>query len=673
MKALSVLLGILPFAKGQSNDASVVSPVGRSLPVTPDSINIINLFMDEFLEAREVSKRGRLLKNKSNKKKTAILSGSPTAIKKPKTAKTNKSKKFKKSSGGEEEIVTEEEKLLKSELAECSTKIEAMSQDTIEITIDMANYLNKCTHLAERLCSLQDDLYFQYLLNHTIGECYAEESYQVKTFHENELMPYDNVITKEELENKHLNKDDFPCVEGDWYSKTTDGMLVKNNGCVNEPGETDPKLQWCSTKTKKSTDENGNVIDLHVRYNYSYCHEKGFRRQFKKFLRLYDTNNNGVFELEEVVPNLSESRRGRSGVPAVECSQTPDEECSGYFTYLNPNCYQWNRSLPSNDDVLVRILGAVAADSYAEGMPGNDAYAMRSTFVEGRDNFSGGGTWAERVHSSDICRPSVATGTLGLIQYLVSHILSIAVQIALQVPLPVILMQNDAARTAYILALGLDCPDDKTLHGFSVYKILKGEHTDKYILALMGTNDSILRSAAGIQFPADLNTSRGGPIIRRVGAGAVAAYNYVVNDLNYDIEYVTGHSLGGLSAEMLTDAVGVKGASFAALGGYTANPFTNLMRIGNFDEVEFDVVLHESDTTSQLIFENLFDTLRLTRRTSHIALSCNVRTLDFICSGLSCHSSKDHARFCSSEYNTELDGTFSKNQDFIDNFDSVAA
>mmetsp|Transcript_26313 Transcript_26313/g.60610 ORF Transcript_26313/g.60610 Transcript_26313/m.60610 type:complete len:687 (-) Transcript_26313:88-2148(-) len=678
MKVLNIYFWTLSVAWKRAADASKSTLIGRSLPTKPDPVKIFDLYTGNLDDEARVSGGHHFSRHLSSTK----------SVKNSKSGKTKAGKKSKSKSGSQVTLKSgkgkskskksssvDETKELYSEFDKCKTKIQSMTEEAKQnvernrarYSVEEKNtrmgpkksrqqaddtiFFATCLNVAEKVCSLQDDLYFQHFLNVTSGECYAEESYQVRTFHEFEMGNYDNVMTKEELGYRLNNPDDFPCVEGDWYWKEDDDTLIKNNGCVNDPGVTDPKKRWCSTKTKPSKDKDGNPINLHVRYNIRYCNPEGFDLKWEELLSDYDTNNDGVFALEEVVPNLAS---GRAGIPAIECSLNPDEMCNGFFSFLSPNCYEWARSLPSYDDVLVRMLGSAAKDAYQINLPGDPIYDEENVLQE---EGVGGYTWIRRVHFQPICNPTIITESICTASFLAS--------------LAAVFTGFDSGVLPYvpcIAGLRLECGASTNMYQFAVYEVLRGEHIGEHILAYMGTNGYL------IQFTADADVAFGGGLIRYFAGGARGIYEEM-NEM-YGIKFITGHSLGGITAEMVTDTYGVKGASFGALGGYSPNPGRSLLTEGNYDDVVFDVIVHRYDNLVQA-FSNQFDLLGLGifGGTSNVALSCNIRWTTNDCNPInpaSCHSSEDYARYCSSNYYTVRDGEFEKNPSFIDDFDSVS-
>jgi len=108
--------------------------------------------------------------------------------------------------------------------------------------------------------------------------------------------------------------------------------------------------------------------------------------------------------------------------------------------------------------------------------------------------------------------------------------------------------------------------DGKNALQYAIYTIKKGPHKDKRILSFMGTDpnnlEQILADIWSVPFATQMMTN-----MKDEAAN-------IARSLNPD--FVTGHSLGGIIAELVCSETGIPGASFAALGAF--DPFSLLDR-----------------------------------------------------------------------------------------------
>jgi hypothetical protein len=164
--------------------------------------------------------------------------------------------------------------------------------------------------------------------------------------------------------------------------------------------------------------------------------------------------------------------------------------------------------------------------------------------------------------------------------------------------------------------------DGKNAIQWATYTILQGEHKDKKILSYMGTDFSNFEQVVADIFSVPFATD----LMRNMRDEAVAIANAVSPD------YITGHSLGGILAELVCSETGIPGASFAVLGAF--DPFSKadqesgntsyngLVKNSMHQDIAFVVVINNYDLAS--VIASLDG-----RACSHITSSCNVRWLWF--------------------------------------------
>lgn len=118
-----------------------------------------------------------------------------------------------------------------------------------------------------------------------------------------------------------------------------------------------------------------------------------------------------------------------------------------------------------------------------------------------------------------------------------------------------------------------------------VYEILDGEHKGERILAFKGTS-----CAFGLL--QDYSIATNGIFIRQV---IDLCTEYAVK---YKVNWVCGHSLGGLIAECVCDRTGIGGASFNSPAPWSDDEKLNLAYMGKYDNVPFECHLTKSDPIS---------------------------------------------------------------------------
>lgn len=122
---------------------------------------------------------------------------------------------------------------------------------------------------------------------------------------------------------------------------------------------------------------------------------------------------------------------------------------------------------------------------------------------------------------------------------------------------------------------------------YGVYKITSGIHEGKTILAFRGT-DSYMGGAQ------DVDVMISSPLIKTVIS---YASDYT---RKFKVNWICGHSLGGLIAECVCSYTGVGGASFNAPGPWSSNAMNNLASGTCYADVPFECHLTKSDFVSYI-------------------------------------------------------------------------
>jgi hypothetical protein len=122
---------------------------------------------------------------------------------------------------------------------------------------------------------------------------------------------------------------------------------------------------------------------------------------------------------------------------------------------------------------------------------------------------------------------------------------------------------------------------------YGIFKIKSGEFADETILAFRGT-----ASAFGIIQDADIFFPGPKQMMRTI----IQYANDVA--LNNNVNWICGHSLGGLIAEAVCSHTGVGGASFNAPGPWSSNLQNNLADGDKYKNVAFEIHLTKNDGIS---------------------------------------------------------------------------
>ena len=131
---------------------------------------------------------------------------------------------------------------------------------------------------------------------------------------------------------------------------------------------------------------------------------------------------------------------------------------------------------------------------------------------------------------------------------------------------------------------------------FGAYKISKGKHKDKKILAYRGT-DLHDKGAAQVTLLQDVSLVL--PQVPYLGRPIKEAISSAVEDaLQQKPDFICGHSLGGLIAECVCGETGIPGASFNAPAPWSSLPLHNLLSGDKYKDTKFEVHLTEHDIVS---------------------------------------------------------------------------
>ena len=133
--------------------------------------------------------------------------------------------------------------------------------------------------------------------------------------------------------------------------------------------------------------------------------------------------------------------------------------------------------------------------------------------------------------------------------------------------------------------------DGKDALQWSTYTINQGKHRGETILAIMGTDpannvEQVITDLWSVPMATDMMRNMANE------AREIA--------LAQNATYITGHSLGGIIAEMVCSMTGIPGASFGAIGAF--DPYSKR------DEQAIDLIVNNEDGVQQLL-DNMADEL----------------------------------------------------------------
>ena len=115
--------------------------------------------------------------------------------------------------------------------------------------------------------------------------------------------------------------------------------------------------------------------------------------------------------------------------------------------------------------------------------------------------------------------------------------------------------------------------------------IIEGAHTDERIMAFRGT-DSELNYVQGLSLILE------GPLIRTTIKDAASKAE------EHGVNWICGHSLGGVIAECACARTGIGGAAFNSPGPWSPNPLENLVPGDNYRGRPFEIHLTSNDVFS---------------------------------------------------------------------------
>jgi len=314
--------------------------------------------------------------------------------------------------------------------------------------------------------------------------------------------------------------------------------------------------------------------------------------------------------------------------------------CIGALGTLMPQCRNRYKTIPLDDEELLRILADAQVQSYEASSDESDQDYLSQPLL--RYEMEGSAEWLSRDqmrdYSNDLGSPFFYLPCL-----LISEIMEPQELVAFLYRTQNIIAFGAAALSAVLCSAQMwlyEANFDAVTDGvdvvqWSLYNIESGAHSGKKILSFMGTDSSnaeqIVADVWGMGFSKPMMYSM------------VEEATEIARRLNPD--YITGHSLGGFLAQGVCTETGIEGASFGGIGGHdpgsaTTTIFQNVEHHG----VKFEVVMNTGDIIARTVASAEGS------ECSYITSSCNVRWLDWGGDPLSRHSSKIYATEANQDY-----------------------
>jgi len=383
----------------------------------------------------------------------------------------------------------------------------------------------------------------------------------------------DDDITLEEMTDYFEGQD---CVFP--FKYMVDGILNTYNSCTTDDDVFGQK--WCSTKTLRD--------GVHAKGFFRYCEREGAQVAWEDAIDKLDINNDGKLSFNEVVANANR-RRQRRLVPSTrarcnDCREDMPEECNNAVVQaIDGECRNFIMTEPLDDDELLHMLAYTMEDAYC----GEDEDANTSCPSQR--------TGMDRYLTRTFLNPLPSSYT-SWFTFLLCTLLVVGAEGE-----PVMAIAFDAL--GWLFGERANLPEQcrmtlsETIDGrdalqWATYTINEGPHEGKKILAYMGTSfsDGPEQVIADASFYFDLLPSlvtdmlslpTGNSMLRNMAEEATQVA------ISENADFITGHSLGGIVAEIVCSNTGIPGASFGALGAF--DPYSRS------DQAVVDAVLDVDD------------------------------------------------------------------------------
>jgi len=376
------------------------------------------------------------------------------------------------------------------------------------------------------------------------------------------------------------------------FKYTFDGVTKTYNNCTTDDDTFG--LSWCSIKTLAD--------GTHAKGFFKYCEESSNVAAWEDAVARLDADGDGKLAFGEAITNARRRRKllASPGAAGEEwnCNDcVVSEDCQNpVVKAIDGECRNYIKTEPLKDENLVRILGTAMADVYCDKEEGNNYQPNIGgslNYLNCERKRGGMDEWIERDDSTMVMVSSnscffcnmffifySSVDNIFIFQYptekaasMLQYILCFAMVEGFARKAPVSVLAIYEGLTWVFPGLDVveqcvvmmnDSIDGKDALQYATYTIKQGPYANKTILSFMGTDFSNVE-----QLYADIWST---PFASDMMTTMATEAADVANRLQPD--FVTGHSLGGIIAEMVCSMTGFKGASFGAIGAF--DPFSRV-------------------------------------------------------------------------------------------------
>eukprot|EP00751_Fragilariopsis_kerguelensis_P014946 CAMPEP_0170778130 /NCGR_PEP_ID=MMETSP0733-20121128/12205_1 /TAXON_ID=186038 /ORGANISM="Fragilariopsis kerguelensis, Strain L26-C5" /LENGTH=803 /DNA_ID=CAMNT_0011121489 /DNA_START=167 /DNA_END=2578 /DNA_ORIENTATION=- len=327
--------------------------------------------------------------------------------------------------------------------------------------------------------------------------------------------------------------------------------------------------EWCSIRVLS---DNTHAVGF-----YKYCNPDDNELAWEEALLEFDTDGDGILSFDEVIKQTKERRRrlqdsildfSQGGGNCNDCNVEDAQRClnNPIVATIDGECRNYIKTTPfdgsDDDEKLLQMLGAAMVDSYDNCADPSDLnYLACPTEREGMDG------WMTRTNLSPYPETDSSLVVLSCVAVAAAQttIGSSAAMFLMNLFLDVANVLLECGRIVNELTDGRDALQ------WGTYTINQGLYSGKTILAYMGTKPGMENLE---QVIADVwSVPLGNDMMRNMTDDAVAIALTVMEEVGgKENLFITGHSLGGIVAELVCSELGIEGASFGAIGAY--DPFS---------------------------------------------------------------------------------------------------
>jgi len=370
----------------------------------------------------------------------------------------------------------------------------------------------------------------------------------------------DDFITLAEILSYFDSQDcDFP------FKYTVEGVTKSYDSCTTV--DDDFGFSWCSIR---------NLSDgSYATGFFKYCDESSNVLVWNDALDRLDSDGDGKLSFDEAIHNARRRRKLLSSPGAFgaewNCNDcvVPDDCTNPVIKAIDGECRNYIKTRKLDDQNLLRLLASTMADVYCpkddETIGGYWSHTSCERKREGMEN------WLTR----DDANMKMYDGDAGqLYTFLACSALTVSslynggASLLRTANGLLNLFESDwGVSTEQCINVLVDMPsrlDGKDALQYATYTINQGQYQGQTILAFMGTVFSNIEQVVADIWSTPMSTD----LMKNMANEA----KDVAERLNPD--FITGHSLGGIIAEMVCSMTGIKGASFGAIGAF--DPFTKL-------------------------------------------------------------------------------------------------